>query len=995
MARSREDELEHGERRVVTVLFADLVRSSEHIAQLDPDDAQEYLDGALNRMIEKIHLHGGFIAQTLGDGVMAIFGAPLPTEDHAFRACLAGIAIRDCFSQPTKNAARVRVGVHSGLVVLRFQSNDFGRELNSVGSTVHIASRVEEMCPPGSVAVSSDTAELAAAAMQSKFIGQIRAAESGNREIAVVQLIDIGPNENLDRRFLRRTPNQLVGRQSELKDISELVRSLHRGRASSMAIVGEAGIGKSRLAYEATLRAIRSNVACETLRGVIVKSDTPFAALRPLLIRLLGRGELIEPAALEKRLAGLGLPQQEALGIRSLIGGAALDSERWARLAADERNRAIVAGVTKLLLSQAKQAPMLIIVEDLHFLDSETTNLLRALKGQLQGRQLAFIVTARPEALALARSLCDQLVELGPLEPEQARQLAKSELCLLSVQAADENSTVVDAIVARAGGSPLALEEFSRMIASTLTVEAMRAQALPINLENAFGSRLGHLSVEARGLAQAASVLGNEFDVAVLRDMTKQSREEFDRSLAVLAEERFIEVIDQRSARFSHQLMQEACYGGVTKKHRQELHYSAYTTIKHIEAPRQQSHQELARHALGAGETSLALGHLWDACVEAIANAALESVVVLHRKARTLCDTIGADADVVGARFTLLVFDAFQQLGMQEELVPALERAHKAMCGIKNDRGVIQADIHLAMAHWIGGRYRKGLEHARRANDSLAGREDLPLRVYSEFTLANLEFANGEPQAAAVRFRKLIELLSGDLATARFGAMISVPGAMARAFACWSLSYLGAYDEAQRHHDVVAQMAEELDHDYTRVLSRIANGCLVMHRGDAKAAAAIFEDAHRICMSGSYFGVEPSVSAWYALALIRCGRIGLAQSVLNRSLALGNVERIRNVGRYLIHEALAQLSSGLGELDEALERIDHALSIAQNNGDLIHCAYARLTKADIRTKRGELAAARSDLTACKMEAERMGLAPLAALTSWRLALLDSQDGAHG
>lgn len=974
-------ELMRGERRIVSVLFADIVGSTERISTLDPEDAQEFLDEILHRMIENIHAHGGSVTQTLGDGVMAVFGAPTSNEDHALCACLAGIAIRESIDKSNAKAARVRVGIHSGPAIIRWGGNDFGRELKSVGSTVHVAARIEKMCPENGVAISNVTLGLAAATVKSRKIGRVRDAADN---VTVLELVSLKPQGgSVDRRIRGRSPNRLVGRRAELTEINRIIAACLEGRSSALAFVSEAGIGKSRLAHEAELRAIRANVSSEVINGFAANVATPFSALRPFALRFVG-GDLNAERALE-RLRQRGFGRRESLGLLVLAGGAADNDEEWKALGAGERNRALIDGGVQALLARARAGPLLLIVEDVHYLDNETAAFLRNVETLQKEAPFALVATARPERLDFVRGICGKVVELRPLAPAPARKLAESEIGALAGDRDDaRRSAMVDAVVSRAGGIPLALEEFSRMLRAAQSGHGFRHD-MPISVENAFNTRLGQLPSDARALAQAASIFGSDFDLELLRATAGLAPPVFAKSLSALVDQRFIELLDDTSARFSHQLMQENCYTFTAKSQRQILHRAAHSASLTSRDPRHNVSQELARHALGAGDHAKALQHLWHACIEAIDRAALRSVAPLYARAKAVCDELGPAGDLEAAKFTLLVFDVFQQLADQEELVGALEAAKRTTRISQNERGAVQAEVHLAVCHWIAGRHQKGLVCAQ---EGLRGAGDfLPLQSYAEFTLANLEFANGFVLESTARLRRLIELLTGDLATARFGATISVPGAMARAFASWYLCYIGEFAEAERYQRQLAESAKKLDHTYSRLLGQVAYGFMKLRSGDAKEAAKGLSIAHEACWEGDFHGLEPCISSWYAQALLELGRIGQAQAVLERSIANGNHERIRNVNRYSIWEAQAKLQLSLGNFDAALSAADEAMRVAQENYDPIHASYGAFIKGVVHAARDETEQAQVAWKACSDEATRLNLTPLAAQARAKLAAL--------
>lgn len=973
-------ELALGERRIVTVLFADIVNSTERIAELDPEDAQDFLDNVLHRMIEHVHAHGGLVAQTLGDGLMAVFGAMGAREDHALAACRAGIAIRDDPEGPRrgKGPVSVRIGIHSGPAVMRWGGNDFGRELKSVGATAHLAARIEKLCPENGVAISSVTLALAARSVDTSPLMPLRGQ---GYDLEVLELAGLG-SEGAEPRIRGRAPNRLAGRQSELGEINAVVRAVQDGAADSIAIVGEAGLGKSRLVHEVELRAVRANISCETIRALASNTATPFAPWRPLASRLLRQEGLSGEEGVHRLMQQLGLSRRESLGFLSLAGRALDEDEEWRALQGRERKRAIVGGFLRALMEHAEQGPFLLIVEDLHFFDSESLGLLKRLAAAQASKPFALVATARPERMNFAVGIVNRILELSPLDPAAARKLAASELEASGAVEADRQGAMIDAIVSRAGGIPLAIEEFARML-SAARAEHGFSQSMPISVENAFHARLRQLSMPARALAEAASVLGGDFEISLLAKAAPLREDEFEGALGELVEQRFLETADGATARFAHQLMEETCYAFTARGTRRALHLAAHAAM--LEAPEaRRLNQELARHALGGEEIAQGLKHLWDACVEAIGEASLHSVVALYRQARAVCADAGPAAELEQAKFALLVFDAFQQLGEQEELVAALEAAKAALTKAGARRGAVQAEIHLAMAHWIGGRHKLGLECAERALAEAEG----PLQTYGEFTLANLEFADGQALKATARLRALIKALSGELATTRFGASISIPGAMARAFASWYLCYVGAFEEAERYQRELAESAQALDHQYSHILAMTALGYIRLRRETYDAAIETLSVAHELCWSGDYHGLEPCISAWYALALIERGRLAQAQAVVRRSLQHGNHEKIRNCNRYYIREAEARLHASLGEYEAALAVIEEALQVALGNEDPIHTAYGRLAKAEILLKKGGddvRERARADIEAALAVARERGMTPLEAEAGQALA----------
>lgn len=964
------------DRRVVSILFADVVGSTKAISTLDPDDAREFLDGAIERMVQSVHAFGGSVARIQGDGIMAIFGAPHIQEDHATRSALAGMHLQQNSGSAGTANLSFRVGIHSGPVIVRWQTNDFGRELDSVGSVVHIAAHIEEACNPGRVAISETTFGLVTGDIKGRRLKADWAGHAaGYPDIWEVE--ELTQESVLSPTFFDNHLSTLVGRQKELTQIRGFVDAVLAGEGTSMGFVGEAGYGKSRLMYEASQLAVEQGVRLFEMRGSSIRSDTPFSPIAALLRTLGIQGDNISESS--KTIANLNLTPIEILGIRSILQDVS-GEEAWNMLPSDERQKSTISGTTRLIASILAADPSILLIEDLHFMDPESQLFIHSLKGRIAGETAGLIVSSRPESYQTLKAVSDELISLGPLEMSAALQLVNNEFGSLSRSGEEIELAKVTAaeIAHRAEGSPLALEEFLRTAFDSIRRGPFETQHLPVSLESLLQSRLSNLAPQALAIAEIASVLGPDSPIEIIRVIAKVEDDVFYESIYSLSENRILSITADGNARFSHQLLLDAGYNGMVRKKRQQLHAEALQVLSDTASGFSVPFQELARHAYASKNLELSLKYLWKACLAAIENAAIYSVVDLYRRVLAVCEEMGSDSNLQKAKFTLLVFDAFQQLGQQQELAAELSMATEVFSDLGQKLPFIQAKLHLATVNWILGRQQDALGHIQDCRHLPETKAAFPVQNYCEFTLANVEYASGDPIAAIARLKALAQLHVGDLETARFGAMISVPGVMIRAFLGWYMTDVGQYDEAETMFKRANALAEQMQHGYSRMMVALGYGYR-LYRAGKKEAVEWLQVGHELCCSSSFFGLEPIGSGFLAAAHLWQGNLAEAEDVLNRSRTDGHYLRTKNAGNYYLLESRARLKMAHGDTGAALALADKAVTFTTDICDRVHQAYALVSRARLQLDAGsEETQIIRDLEFAERLAEHMDMLPLIA-----------------
>jgi class 3 adenylate cyclase len=426
-----------GERKQVTVLFADLKGSTELIRDLDPEAAQQLLDPALHHMMDAVHRYEGTVNQVLGDGIMALFGAPVAHEDHAIRACYAALAMQAAMQPYAAEVQRtqgvplqMRVGLHAGEVVVRSIGNDLHMDYSAVGQTTHLAARMEQMAMPGSMLITRAVLELVEGYVQVRPLGPVPVRGLD----APVEAFELVGASGIRRRLQAsavRGPTRFVGRHQELAALQQALEQAGAGHGQLVAVVGQAGVGKSRLAYEC-LRAQHTQgwLVLESA-SVSYGKATPYSSVIDLLKRYSHIEERDDTLTIRAKVTGQMLTLDETLQdtIPALLAllDALPEESPFLKLDPPQRRQRTLDALKRVLLRESQEQRLLLVFEDLHWIDSETQAFLNNLVESLPTAQLLLLVNYRPEYQHGwgAKTYYTQL-RLDPLPPVSADALLQA-----------------------------------------------------------------------------------------------------------------------------------------------------------------------------------------------------------------------------------------------------------------------------------------------------------------------------------------------------------------------------------------------------------------------------------------------------------------------------------------------------------------------------------------------------------------------------------------
>src|SRR5215471_13566402 len=396
-----------GERKQVTVMFADIKGSTELIASLDPEAARRLLDPALHLMMEAVHRYEGTVNQVLGDGIMALFGAPVAHEDHAARACYAALAMQAAMQRYAEEvrrtqglAVQMRVGLNSGEVVVRAIGNDLHMDYSAIGQTTHLAARMEQLATPGSILLTAATLRLVEGLVRVNALGPVP-VKGLTEPVDVFELVEASAIRRRLQAAATRGLTRFVGRETELVALQQALARAEAGHGQVVALVGEAGVGKSRLVYEFVHSHRTQDWRVLESASVSYGKVMPYFPVTDLLKRYCHVDDGDDARTIRAKVTGqvvtLDAALQDTLPALLALLHAVPDDSSWLHLDPSQRRQDTLEALQRVLLRESQVQPLLLVFEDLHWLDTETQALLDRLVESLPTAPLLVLVTYRPE----------------------------------------------------------------------------------------------------------------------------------------------------------------------------------------------------------------------------------------------------------------------------------------------------------------------------------------------------------------------------------------------------------------------------------------------------------------------------------------------------------------------------------------------------------------------------------------------------------------------
>jgi class 3 adenylate cyclase/tetratricopeptide (TPR) repeat protein len=1006
-----------GERKEVTVLFADLRGSMELLADRDPEDARKLLDPVLERMMGAVHRYEGTVNQVMGDGIMALFGAPVAHEDHAVRACYAALRMQDSvrrYSVELRGAhgveVQIRVGLNSGDVVVRSIGSDLRMDYTAVGQTTHLAARMEQLAAPGSIRLTAGTARLAEGFVEVSSLGPVPVKGLGE-PVEVFELVGAGVARTRLEAAARRGLTRFVGRSTELEQLRSALDRASHGHGQVVAVVGEPGVGKSRLFWELTHSHRAHGWLILQSASVSYGKATAYLPVIELLRGYFGIDGRDDARRIREKVMGRVLALAPALGpaVPALLAllDVPVDEPSWQALDPPQRRQRTLDAVRGLLLRESEVQPLLVVFEDLHWIDGETQALLDTLVESLPAARLFLLVNYRPEYQhAWGGKTFYRQLRIDPLPPESADELLDA---LLGPETA--LAPLKRLLIERTEANPLFLEESVRALVETGALAGERGAhrltrpvehvQIPATVNAILASRIDRLAPEAKRLLQTASVIGKDVPMPLLLAIVDAPEHEVRADLARLQAAEFLyetRLFPDLEYTFKHALTHEVAYAGVLRERQRALHARLTEAIERMATGRLADQAErLAHHALRGELWEQAVVYLHQVGLRAMGRAAnREAVAYLERALealRRLPETRQTTELTVDIR--LDVRNALLPLGDRARMGEHLREAEALTRALGDQRRLARIATFMVVQSLGGGHYAEAVRSGHEALELGRSLGDRSIEVVATSFLGMAHVTRGA-------FRDAVSVLEGNLVLApdqrheRFGAP-AIQLALSKTLLADALSELGRFDEATRHAEDAVLIAEESDHHpFTLFWGLMGLGLVGLRRGRLSRATQALERVLDLCRTWQLVAGLPAAAATLGAAHALAGRTDEALPLVAGAVEESRASKSeRWAVSILLHAGTTNLLAG--RLDDAIGHAGEALALSRRLGARGGEARSLCLAGDVAST-GGVGDAEGSYRAAMALADELGMRPVVAHCHAGLGRLyrrtDARDRAH-
>jgi class 3 adenylate cyclase/predicted ATPase len=958
-----------GERKTVTALFADLKGSTEMLETLDPEEGRAIVEPLLRIMSDAVRRYEGYLVRTTGDGIFALFGAPIAYEDHPQRALYAALQMQEELRAYTKDrtakalpALDARIGVHTGEVVAYAGEAGGKIEYRLIGHTANLASRMESIAPPGSIAVSETTAKLCDGYFELRNLGPTT-VKGVSAPVSVYEVLALGPLRTHFELSTRRGLTRFVGRERELEQIRRALEQSMAGHGQIVAVVAEAGTGKSRLFYEFRATIPR---ACKVLEAYSVSHGKASAWL-PVLELLHGYFGITETddavlrrdkvrAALKALDPALEATLPYLFGLLGTVEGPDPHAQMDARI---KRQRTLDA-IKRILLRDSLDQPLVVIFEDLHWIDDQTQGLLDLLADSVANARILLLFNYRPEYHHewANKSYYSQ----ARLEPLAGADGAAMLSALLGE--GDELSPLKRLIAERTGGNPFFIEEIVQglfedgalvrngMVRVTRSLSQLR---LPPTVQGMLAARVDRLPRPQKNLLQTLAVIGREARLRLVRQVTSADEALLSQNLAELRAAEFIyeqPVTGDTEFVFKHALTQEITYNSLLITQRTALHERAAQVIEELYADTLDDHLgELARHYSHSANLERAVEYLGRSGQQAMQRSANHDAIRSLSAAIDLIPKLLDSPERIRRELPIQLALGAALVAVKGWAAADVERVYtraRDLCGQLSDPPELFPVLFgLWAMYFLRADLLTAHEHAGELLRRAQSMQNTTPLMFAYQALGDTSFQMGQLLRARECLDRAVSLYDrethGPLAFRFTGLDSAVNCLLYAAHTLWALGYP---DEALRRGNEAIALAQGLSHPHTLAFAGHMFGILRQLRREPDAAQQTAEGV--IALS-----VEQGFSFWLAWAtdarggaLIEQGRgeEGIAQ--IQEALAA-----IDATGSGLTRPwNLCLLAKGYAEtngLDDGLGALAEALAVADEHEDRFYAAEIHRVKGDL------------------------------------------------
>jgi class 3 adenylate cyclase/tetratricopeptide (TPR) repeat protein len=1003
-----------GERKQVTVLFADLKGSMELLADRDPEEARQLLDSVLERLMAAVHRYEGTVNQVMGDGIMALFGAPLAHEDHAVRACYAALAMQEAIRRYSAEVrglhgveVQIRVGLNSGEVVVRAIGNDLHMDYSAIGQTTHLAARMEQLATPGSIRLTAETLRLAEGLVQVTALGPVPVKGLAD-PVEVFDLVGASAVWRRLQALAARGLTPFVGRQRELEALQQVLARAETGHGHIVAMVGEAGVGKSRLVYECVHSHRLTGWRVLESASVSYGKATLYFPVLDVLKRYVHVEERDDLRAIRAKVTGQVLTLDESLQdvippLLALLDALPEDSP-FLTLDPPQRRQRTLTALKRVLVRESQVQPLLLVLEDLHWIDSETQALLDSLVESLPTTRILLLVNYRPEYQHSwgSKTYYTQL-RLDPLPPVSADAFLQALL--------GDNPSLAplkQLLIVRTEGNPFFLEESVRTLVETGVLVGERgayrlAQALstiqvPATVQAVLAARIDRLPPAEKRLLQTAAVIGTEVPLLLLQAIAELPEAVVHSGLAHLQAAEFLyetRLFPEREYTFKHALTHEVAYSTLLQERRHALHAQIVDALEALAPDRLAEQVErLAHHALRGEVWDKALAYCRQAGEKALGRSAHHEAVASFEQALSALPHLPEQRDTLeqAIDLRLALRTALAPSGDFGRVLAVLHEAETLAEALDDPRRLGQVFRFLSAHCRVRGMYDQAIAAAQRTLALATAGESVILQALAHLQLGLAYQVQGDYRRAITCLEQTMASFDGAQHREGFGA-VYLPSVNSRSLLAMCHAELGMFAAGRAVGEEGLQIAEAVTYPASLMVASHGVGLLALRQGDLYNALPRLERAMGICQDGGYTNYLHRVAAALGEAYTLGGRVAdavpLLMQALEQTMAL---DLVGNQVFCCLPLGEAQMWAGRPEEAQALAA--RALALAHEHQERGHQAYALRLLGEIAAQREppERTLAQAHYREALTLAEELGMRPLQAHCHRGLGMLYATTG---
>jgi class 3 adenylate cyclase/tetratricopeptide (TPR) repeat protein len=943
-----------GERKLVTILFADVANSTAMFENLDPETVHEIMDGCFRLMMDEIHRYEGTINQFRGDGVMALFGAPIAHEDHAQRACHAALAVQKslapyCESLKTRYGIdfKMRIGLNSGPVVVGSIGDDLRMDYTAQGDTANLAARMESSAQPGGVLVSNHIYRQAKEFFEFEPLGEIQ-VKGKEEPVEAYRLIKPTEVETRIAASAAKGLTRFVGRGHEMETVKAAFDKVQSGEGQVVGIVGEAGVGKSRLLLEFRNTLPKGEYTYFEGRCLHYGGSMPYLPILDVTRSFIGvkegEQEHVIRQKLKERILGLDQslahvipPYQELLSLK-------VDDEEFARLEPKQKREKTFEAIRDLLIRGSQDRPLVLVVEDLHWIDKTTEEFLSYMIGWLPKTRILLLLLYRPEYTHQWGSKSYySMIGVGHLSTTTSAELVGAIL-----EGGDVVPELRELILNRAAGNPLFMEELTHTLLQNGSIQKKDDQFIlardvsslqvPDTIQGIIAASMDRLEESLKRIMQVASVIGREFAFRILETITEM-KEELKSGLVNLQGLEFIyekSLFPDLEYIFRHALVQEVAYNSLLINRRKEIHEKIGNAIESLYPTRLDEFCEmLAYHYSKSGNLEKAYNYLKASAEKAVRSDATFEAVRFYKEAMEVLSQrpLSNENRKEQINLALAMQAPWRRIGYSADYLPILQKAEALAEDLGDERERLQIRSTLGLYYFFkGGDAQLAWEYLENCMAHPDIIQDVELMVPVGYDLCALCALTGDYRKLNHIAPMIVRLIESSRMQAEFfGKSFNV---YAGVLMLWGVSTSGSgnFDEGEQLFEKALSFAREINHTATLGYVEWAYGCWIAFRGRGQRAAEHLENGIKHSEESQTMFFLGLAWAWLGFAYCLMGQFKDAVEFTKKGLKMQT-----NIGisfwQSMCRWFLSYAKFELGDMGDAITHANLAVQLSLENNE--------------------------------------------------------------